>query len=417
MSGPSRPAADGVLVVGACQAGLQVAVSLREFGHTGPVTLVGAEPHLPYQRPPLSKAYLAGTATATSLALRNEEFFAAQDITLVRGERVLDVDLDAGTAQTDIGRSLSFAAVALTTGARARRLPVDGADLDGVLVLRDLAHADALAEALPAATRVVVVGGGFIGLEAAAVARDKGKDVTVVEAGERLMARAVAPVVSEFYRSAHERRGTSVLLSTGVTALEGEAGRVTGVVLADGTVLPADLVLVGIGVTARTELAKRMGLAVQQGAVLVDELARTSDPRVVAAGDCTLLPSPQAPEVLVRLESVQNAIDQAKTAAATLLGGTEPYRAVPWFWSDQSGIKLQIAGLSYGYDDVVVRGNVDAEAFSALYLREGRLLAVDSVNRAPEYMAVRRALGRGPVLLDRTRAADSSVPLKELLAG
>jgi 3-phenylpropionate/trans-cinnamate dioxygenase ferredoxin reductase subunit len=405
-----------VLVVGACQAGLQVAASLRELGHTAPVTLVGAEPHLPYQRPPLSKAYLAGAATAESLALRNEGFFAAQDLTLLRGDRVTSLDLDAGTAGTAAGRTLDFDALALTTGARPRRLPVPGADLAGVLELRDLADADALAAALPAARRVVVVGGGFIGLEAAAVARDKGKDVTVVEATDRLMARAVAPVVSEFYRQAHERRGTVVLLGTGVVSVEGEAGRVRAVHLADGRVLPADVVLVGIGVAARTELAEQAGLVVEQGAIRVDELARTSDPRVVAAGDCTLLPSPKAPDVLVRLESVQNAVDQAKTAASTLVGREEPYRSLPWFWSEQSGLKLQIAGLSYGWDEVVVRGDPDTEAFSVLYFRDGRLLACDSINRPPEYMAVRRALARGPVTLSLKQAADISVPLKDALA-
>ncbi len=407
--------APAVLVVGACQAGVQVAASLREGGHDGPITLVGAEPHLPYQRPPLSKAYLSGDATPQSLALRAESWYQAQDITLVLGDRVVAVDLDAGQARTESGRSLACARLALTTGARVRRLPVPGAELPGVLYLRDLSHADALAAALPEAARVVVVGGGFIGLEAAAVCRAKGKEVTVVEFADRLMARAVAPVVSDFYKAAHERRGTTVLLGRGVVAVEGDT-RATAVVLDDGTTLPADLVLVGVGVHPRVELAEQLGLVVEQGAVRVDECARTSDPRVVAAGDVALLPNPQAPDVLVRLESVQNAVDQGRTAAASLLGRTEPYRALPWFWSDQAGIKLQIAGLSQGWDTAVLRGRPDDESFSVLYLRGDRLLAVDAVNRAPDYMAGRRALGRGPVRLTPEDAADENRPLKDLFA-
>lgn len=403
-----------VLVVGACQAGVQLAASLREGGHAGRVVLVGAEPHLPYQRPPLSKAYLSGSATPDSLALRAASWYEAQEIELVLGERVVDVDLGAGLARTDTGRELPCGRLALTTGARVRRLPVPGAELAGVLYLRDLAHADALAARLPDADRVVVVGGGFIGLEAAAVCRSKGKQVTVVEFADRLMARAVAPVMSEFYRAAHERRGVSVLLGRGVVGVEG-TGRVTGVALDDGTVLPADLVLVGVGVHPRVELAEQLGLVVEQGAIKVDEHALTSDPRVVAAGDVALLPNPQAPEVLVRLESVQNAVDQAKTAAATLLGRPEPYRALPWFWSDQAGIKLQIAGLSQGWEQAVLRGRPDDESFSVLYLRDGHLLAVDAVNRAADYMAARRALARGRVPLSAAAAADEDRPLKEML--
>lgn len=404
-----------MLVVGACQAGVQLVASLRDLGHDGPVTLVGSEPHLPYQRPPLSKAYLSGAATAQSLALRAESWFDAQQVDFLRGERVTGVDLDAGSAVTDTGRVLAFERLALTTGARVRRLPVPGADLAGVHYLRDLAHADHLGAALPGAQRVVVVGGGFIGLEAAAVARAKGKDVTVVEFADRLIARAVAPVVSDFYRDAHTRRGVHVLLGRGVVGVQG-LDRVTGVELDDGTTLPADLVLVGIGVEPRVELAEQAGLVLQAGALLVDEYARTSDHRVVAAGDVALLPHPQSPDVLVRLESVQNAVDQAKTAAATLCGVLEPYRALPWFWSDQAGLKLQIAGLSQGYDNLVVRGSLAEEVFTVLYLRGEQLLAVDAVNRPADYMAARRALALGPVHLPRERAGDELVPLKQLLA-
>lgn len=405
-----------VLIVGACQAGVQLAATLREGQHAGRVVLVGAESHLPYQRPPLSKAYLAGAANADSLALRAASWFDAQGIELVLGERVVAADLDSGKAETDQGTVIRFDRLALTTGARVRRLTTSGAQLPGVHYLRDLSHADALAAALPGAEHVVVVGGGFIGLEAAAVAREKGKIVTVVELGERLMARTVAPVVSDFYREAHTRRGTTVLLGRAVVAVEG-TDRVSAVALDDGSRLPADLVLVGVGVDPRVELAEQLGLVVEQGAVRVDEWAQTSDPRVVAAGDVTLLPNPQAPEALVRLESVQNAVDQAKTAAATLLGQDSPYRAVPWFWSDQAGIKLQTAGLSQGYDELVVRGRPAVEeSFSVAYLREGHLLALDAVNRPADYMAARRALGRGRVPLTAEEAAHD-LPLKDLLTG
>ena len=318
--------------------------------------LVGAEPYAPYSRPPLSKAYLSGAASLESLSLRNEAFYTEHDIDLICGDRVTDVELDEGVVKLASGRELPFDQLALTTGARVARLPVTGSDLDGVLYLRDLKDADRLAAVLPEAQNVVVVGGGFIGLEAAAVCRNKGKQVTVVEMGSRLVMRAVAPVVSEFYRTAHERRGTTVRLGQTVTAIEGEDGAVTGVRLDDETLLPADLVLVGIGVHARGELAEHMGLEIENRAVVVDRYARTSDPRVVAAGDVTLLPHPLTDEAMVRLESVQNAVDQAKVAAATLVGEKRPYTSVPWFWTDQDTIKLQIAGLSTGYDHIVVAG-------------------------------------------------------------
>lgn len=403
-----------VVIVGAAQAGLQIAVSLRDLGYDGKIQLVGAEPHPPYARPPLSKAYLSGAATLESLALRNEAFYVDHEIDLICGDRVVDVELAAGVVKLASGRELAFDQLALTTGARVARLPVAGADLDGVLYLRDLADADRLAERLPEATNVVVVGGGFIGLEAAAVCRNKGKTVTVVEMGSRLVQRAVAPIVSEFYRAAHERRGTTIKLGQTVTAVEGEGGSVSGVRLDDGTLLPADLVLVGIGVHARGELAEHMGLAMQNGAIVVDRHARTSDPRVVAAGDVTLLPHPLTNDVMVRLESVQNAVDQAKVAAATLMGEKKDYCSVPWFWTDQDTIKLQIAGLSTGYDDVVLRGEPDDEKFSVLYYRHGRLIAIDSVNRTPEYLAVRQGLAKG-MTIPQDQAANVDVPLKTLL--
>jgi 3-phenylpropionate/trans-cinnamate dioxygenase ferredoxin reductase component len=427
---------EATLIVGASQAGLQLAVSLRQFGDTAPIILVGEEPHPPYQRPPLSKEFLTGTAGHESLAFRTAAFYADTGIELVCGERVVDLALcrdgrpgsgsadlpgsgsatlpGSGRARTATGRELPFDRLALTVGARPRRLTIPGADLDGILYLRDVDDAEQLRTRLAGAARVVVVGGGFIGLEAAAVARAQDKHVTVVEAADRLVPRAVAPVVSEFYRQAHSRRGTDVRLATAVAGFSGRDGSVTGVLLADGTELPADLVMVGVGVLPRTELAEQLGLECD-GGILVDAHARTSEPSVVAAGDCTVLPHPLTGEGRVRLESVHGAVHQASVAAATLVGAEVETRSVPWFWSNQGQLRLQIAGLSTGFDSFVVRGDMDEEKFSVLYYRDGELLAVDAVNNPVDYMVVRKALTQG-VSIPADRAADSSVPLKAMLA-
>jgi 3-phenylpropionate/trans-cinnamate dioxygenase ferredoxin reductase subunit len=407
----------GTLIVGASQAGLQLAVSLRDAGDTGPITLIGEEAHAPYQRPPLSKAYLQGSAELEQLWLRAPEVLAGADISLVTGERIETIELNdggpSGSARTRSGRLLTFDRLALTVGARPRRLEAPGADLDGVTYLRTADDASALRDLQSDAQSVVVIGGGFIGLEAAAVARAQGKSVTVVEAADRLIGRAVAPVVSEFYHAAHARRGVDIRLGTRVTALSGRDNRVRAVDLSDGTCVPADLVIVGIGVLPRGQLARQLHLDFR-GGIVVDRLARTSNPTVVAAGDCTVQPNPLTGEGQVRLESVQNAITQAKTAAATLMGRHEPNDAVPWFWSDQYDLKLQIAGLSTGHDQYVVRGDIDAESFSVLYYREGELLAVDAVNLPGDYMAVRKALTQGSTI-SAEAAADSAVALKQLI--
>jgi 3-phenylpropionate/trans-cinnamate dioxygenase ferredoxin reductase component len=410
----------GTLVVGANQAGVQVAVSLREGGYHEPITVVGEEPHLPYQRPPLSKAFLSGSADLGTLAFRTAAFYEEQGITVLTGTRVEHLALSgegpagSGTATTDTGRELPFDRLALTVGARPRRLQLPGAELDGVCYLRHADDAIRLRTELESAQTVVVIGGGFIGLEAAAVARMRGKAVTVVEAADRLIARAVAPVVSDFYRGAHERRGTVVHLSAAVTALEeGPRGRVGAVVLADGTRLPADVVLVGVGIVPRTELAEQIGASCD-GGIVVDRCARTSVPGVVAAGDCTVFPNPMTGEGSVRLESVQNAVSQSKVAAAALLGEDVPYTDVPWFWSDQYDLKLQIAGLNAGHDKLVVRGDRDAERFAALYYRRGNLVACDAVNSPADYLTVRKALAQGATI-PAERAEDSATPLKTLI--
>lgn len=408
----------GTLIIGAGQAGVQLAVSLRELWPDEPITLAGAEPHAPYQRPPLSKTFLAGNADEGSLAFRTAAFYRDRHIEVLQGERITALSAPAGASgpgsvTTGSGRTLPFDRLGLAVGARPRRLRMPGADLSGVHYLRSVDDARRLRRDLAGAHSVVVVGGGYIGLEAASAARSLGKDVTVVEAADRLIARSVAPVVSEFYRRAHERRGVGVHLGAAVAELTGDHGRVAGVELADGTHLNADLVLVGVGILPRTELAEQLGLACD-GGILVDRFARTSAPSVVAAGDCTVLPSPVTGQGWVRLESVQNAVSQAKVAAGSLAGRPEPYRETPWFWSDQYDIKLQIAGLSSGYDDFVVRGDPASEHFSVLYYREGRLLAVDAINSARDYLTVRKALGQAATI-PLHAAAREDTPLKELL--
>ncbi len=409
----------GTLVVGASQAGLQIAASLRERGYQAPITLVGAEAHPPYQRPPLSKELLLQGADPGSLSLRTAGWYADAGVDLVLGERVRELEMSgtegAGVARTDNGRELAFGRLALATGARNRRLDLPGAELANIFSLRELDDAVALRHRLTEAQRVVVVGGGFIGLEIAAAARANGAEVTVVEAAARLISRAVAPVVSDFYRAAHTRRGTTVLLATGVDGFEDDGhGGVSAVRLADGRELPADLVVVGVGVIPNIRLGEQIGLAFQRGGIVVDACARTTHPGVVAAGDCTVQPNPLGGSDPVHLESVPNAVAQGSAAAASLMGHHEPVTAVPWFWSYQGDLKLQIAGLSYGYDELVVRGDPDDEKFSVLYYGRGRLLAVDAINNPLDYMLVRKTLAQGGTIAAEA-AADASVPLRTLV--
>lgn len=407
---------DNILIIGAGQAGTQVAVTLREEGFSGQITLVGDEPHPPYQRPPLSKAYLAGEADDTSLELRNEQFYRDHNITVVTGQRIVSVEngQGGGVARSELGMEFPFTGLALTTGASAKKLDVEGANLHGVHYLRTLLDAENILAGWGSASHVVVVGGGFIGLEIAAVAQKAGKTVTVLQRGNRLMGRSVSPIVSDFYIAAHRRRGTTIRLNASLARVLGKSGGTTGVELSTGETIDADLVLAGIGVSPRSELADAMGLAKIDGAVLVDEYAQTSAPNVVAAGDAVVFSHPSAHKSHICLESVQNAVDQAKIAAKTLLGMKEPYRAVPWFWSDQADLKLQIAGLSHGYDHTVVRGNPDDEAFSVLYYRDGTLIAIDAVNSVRDYMAVKRALSNGDTI-PADSASDQTTPLKALV--
>ena len=406
------------LIVGNCQAGVQLATTLRELGDTAPIVLVGEESHLPYQRPALSKAFLKGEATAASLTFRTPEWFDQQGVELVSGEGIVDIsrDADGGTAVGASGRAYPFTRLALTTGAAPRKLDLAGSELEGVCYLRDADQAASLHRSLGKSRSVAVIGGGFIGLEVATAARAAGKQVTIIEAAPRLVGRAVAETTSDFYLRAHRRRGTTVLLGAGIVRIAGENGRVTGVELADGTTVPADVVVIGVGVLPRTELAERLGLEVSNG-VVVDGRAVASDGVTVAAGDCANMPNPFTADYgngNVRLESVQNAVEQAKIAARSLLGLEAEYRTVPWFWSDQGDLKLQIAGLSAGHDSTVLRGDPESEKFSVLYYREGLIIAADCVNTPRDFMAVRNALAQGldiPPLdaMDLTRGLKESV--------
>jgi 3-phenylpropionate/trans-cinnamate dioxygenase ferredoxin reductase subunit len=408
-----------ILIVGAGQSGMQIADSLRENGYSGQITMVGDENALPYQRPPLSKAYLYGDADEESLQFRNQKFYNDNNIELILGDAIVAVETSAhgGVATTASGKTLAFDRMALAPGSTPRKLEIQGSQLDGVLYMRSLADAQALKARWDDAQNVVVIGGGFIGLEVTAVAAKAGKKVTVLEGGDRMMARAVCPITSAYFKAAHERRGAEIVLDARIssfTANRLDDTKVGAVQLEDGTSISADIVMVGIGVLARTEVAQLLGLELANGAILVNEYAETSNPLVVAAGDAVMLPNPTGTEGLVRLESVQNAVDQAKVAAKTLIGIREPYRALPWFWSDQADIKLQIAGLSTGYDQTVVRGNPDEDAFSVLYYKAGRLLAIDAINQVSDFMAVRRCLTAGQTIA-AAAAADSETPLKTLI--
>lgn len=417
------------LVVGAGQAAISLVTALRELGDTGPVVLVGDEPEPPYERPPLSKGYLRGEHDRPSLVFHDAGWFAELGVELVTGEPVVAVERDraGGSATTASGRCIEFDRLALTTGAANRSLPVGGpgaADTrpplagspSGLHSVRTLADADRLAPELRAACEVVVVGGGFIGLEVAAGARALGADVTVVEVADRLLDRAVSPALSHAVREAHERRGTRVLLHTGAVRVVVDNGRAAGVELTSGETLTADVVVVGIGVVPRTELAAQLGLLVGPRGVVVDAYALTSDGATVAAGDCAVGPNPFGRGLpgLTRLESVAHATDQARAAAATLAGHPAAYDRVPWFWSDQGDLRLQMAGLPQGADRQVVRGDVAGERFSLLSYRDGLLVAVESVNLPADHLAVKRALEKG-MTIDADAAADVTVPLKRLL--
>ncbi len=401
-----------IVIVGAGQAGASMAARLRALGHSGPLTLIGAEAHPPYQRPPLSKAYFKGEMTRERLQLRPPSFYAENGIELRTSCLVASIDTGTGTLTLDTGETLDWDRLALTLGATPRRLPAAiGGDLTGVFVMRDLRDADALARALEAgARRALIVGGGYIGLEAAAVLREKGLEVTVIEAADRILSRVAAPATADFFRDLHASHGVDIREGTTLERLTDDgAGRATGGNLGDGTSLPADLVLVGIGVAPNTALAEAAGLAVADG-ILVDAAGRTSHPAIFAAGDCARFPYRGA---LVRIESVPNAIDQAEAVAGAMLGMPTDYLARPWFWSDQYDVKLQIAGLNTGFARTVTRPGPRPGTQSVWYYAGDTLLAVDAMNDPRAYMTAKRWIEAG-LSPDPARVADPGTDLKAL---
>lgn len=383
-----------VVIVGAGQAGCQAATSLRQDGFSGRIVLIGAEAHLPYQRPPLSKGHLTGKAARETLWLRPEAWFAENHVELRLGTAVRAIDAAARRVELDSER-LPYDALVLALGARHRELPVAGTDLEGVVSLRSLDEADDIRARLEAAHDVVVIGGGFIGMEVASTAAALGKNATVVEVAPQLMGRVLSAETAAFLLDAHRRRGLAISLATTVHEITGNANRVSGVRVSDAAgerTLPADLVLVGIGAVPQTELAAAAGLTIDNG-IAVDEHLRTTNPHIYAIGDCVSCPNPFARGERIRLESVQNAVAQGRDVAATLMGHGAPHSAVPWFWSDQADVKLQIAGLTTGHDEVVVAGNPAEEKFSAYCFAAGRLVGVESVNAPADHMAARRLVG------------------------
>ena len=402
---------DPIVIVGAGQGGLQLAESLRKEKYDGDILLIGDEAHAPYTRPPLSKALLLGEMSIEQLTLRNPQALEKKRIDLMTSTRVTAIDRTSRRLHFADGRVQGYAKLALATGSRARELPIEGVQLDGVHRLRTLDDVLAIQEALSCARRVTVIGGGFIGLEMAAVARKLGKEVVVLEAEDRLMARVVAPPVSDFFLALHRQQGVDMRLNAKAQAFTGSEGRVTHVALQDGERLETDLVVLGVGIVPNAELAEAAGLACDRG-IVVDACGRTADPHIVACGDCTATLSDGG---LRRLESVQNAVEQAKAAAAALMGLEKPFAAAPWFWSDQFHIKLQMVGISTGYDRMVVRGGMADEAFSVCYFKQGTLIAVDSFNSPSDHMVGRRLVGNPVVRITPEQAADKTFNLNSAL--
>jgi 3-phenylpropionate/trans-cinnamate dioxygenase ferredoxin reductase subunit len=402
-----------VVIIGAGHAGGTVAAMLRQFGHEGPITLVGEEPLAPYQRPPLSKAWLKGEAGADDLMLKGEGFYEEHAIDLRLGVTATAIDRATGAVALQGGETLGYDHLILATGARPRKLTLDGCGLDGVLELRSAADAEALKAALGPGRTLAVIGGGYIGLEVAASARALGAGAVVIEREARLLARVASQPLSDFFHAYHLERGVRFELAAGVEALEGEGGHVTGVRLADGRTIACDAVLVGVGAIPNLELAEAAGLACGNG-VIVDLEARTSDPAIFAIGDCTFRPLPLY-GVEFRLESVPNALEQARQAASAITGRPAPAAEVPWFWSDQYDIKLQIAGLAFEPDHRVVRGDVAAGRFAVFHMYKGRIAAVEAVNAPAEFMGGRLLIGR-QAAVDPARLADSAISMKEVAA-
>lgn len=407
----------GILIIGANQSGVQLAISLRATGFTESITLLGEEDHRPYQRPALSKEFLQDKIDKERLIFRSNEYWEENNIRLVKGVRIerIEKNDDGSGVAYGAGQEFAFRRLALAVGARPRHLDLPGATLEGVTYLRNADDALALKAMIGSVTDAIVVGGGFIGLEAACSLHDLGKNVTVLEYGPRLIGRAVGEETAAFFLEHHRSRGVNIVLDARMKQFVGKDGKLSGVELEDGTVIPAQLVIVGIGVIPNTELAADLGLDINNG-IVVDKHAVASDGTTIAIGDVANIPNPipgSPADERVRLESVNNAIEHAKIAAYSLVGQPEAYAGIPWFWSNQGDLKLQIAGLTLGYDSTVIRQDPEKKKFSVLYYRGDNIIAADCVNAPLDFMAVRSALSRNQDI-PADLAADISQPLKKL---
>lgn len=404
----------GLLIIGANQAGVQLAVSLRATGFTEHITLLGEEDHRPYQRPALSKEFLQGTIDKERLIFRSNEYWAEQNITLVKGVRIERIE--DHLAYGDNGETYAFRRLALAVGARPRRLDLPGAELRGVTYLRNADDALELRDLIGGVRDAVVVGGGFIGLEAASSLHELGKNVTLLEHGPRLIGRAVGEETAGYLLDHHRGRGIDIRLNARISGFLGSEGAVSGVELEDGRVIPAQLIIIGIGVIPNTELAEQLGLQVDNG-IVVDEHALASDGTTIAIGDVANIPNPipgSPTGERIRLESVNNAIEHAKVAAYSLSGQPEAYTGIPWFWSNQGELKLQIAGLTLGHDRTLVRRDTEKNRFSVLYYRGEQIIAADCINSPLDFMAVRSALSGNRNIPHDLAAAQPTAPLKSL---
>ena len=400
---------DHFVIIGAGQSGAQAVATLRSEGFAGDITMVGDEPYAPYQRPPLSKAYLMGTMERDRLFLKPDAFYKEARCKLILGVAATAIERSAKTVKLSDGQSLSYDKLLLATGSRVRKIRCPGSDLSGIHYLRGIADVDALRALFEPGKKLAIVGGGYIGLEVAAVAAKRGIEVTVFEAMDRLMARAVSVPVSDFYEKVHRAAGVHALLNTGVEAFEG-SGRLEAI-RAAGKSFPADVALVGIGIIPNIELAKDAGLGCDDGIVVNERSEATGDASIFAAGDCTRHIGREG--TALRLECVQNAIDQAKHAALAMAGKPSTYKEVPWFWSDQYDLKLQIAGLARPADQLVMRGDPDARKFAVFHLRDGAIAAVEAVNAAPEYLVGKKLIGAGSKIAPK-RLADTTIPMKTI---
>lgn len=403
-----------VVILGAGHAGGSAAAALRHFGHEGPIVLVGEEPLLPYQRPPLSKAWLKGEADEDELQLRPPSFYAENDIAVRLDVRATRIDRQARQVALSDGQVVPYDALIIATGARARRLDLPGGEMARTLELRTVADAEMLKASIAPGKRLAIVGGGYVGLEVAASARALGAEAVVIEREPRILARVACPLLSDFFTAYHRKRGVRFELDAAVEALEGEDGQVRAVRLAGGRRIACDLVLIGVGALPNQELAEDAGLECHHG-VVVDEQARTADPAIFAIGDVTRRPLPLYGRMF-RLESVPNALEQAKQAAAAITGRKPPAQEVPWFWSDQYDLKLQIAGLPFDVEDLVVRGDPESARFAVFHMKGDAIQAVEAINSPAEFMGGKLLIGsQRPVA--RERLADPAVSMKEVAPG